>query len=258
MISQVYFPQFPLANFVELFWSYEGFAPSYASERVLPTGTVSLIFHLDSASVKVFGPHSTFFTLDTSRPASLIGVHFRPGGAFQVLGLPTSEVHNVVVSLDDLWGKAVHDLHERLLEVQGMTNKFRVLEGFLLTRTTKLLTKETLSPHAAVAHALRAFDLHLPPSVTTVTEELGLSSRRFSQVFAREVGLTPKLYARVRRFQKVLGLLGDPRIDWADVALACGYFDQAHFIHDFHTFAGLNPTTYISSRTERFNHVPLE
>ena len=78
------------------------------------------------------------------------------------------------------------------------------------------------------------------------------------QLFTEEVGLTPKLFCRVRRFQEVLRLVAGPaRVEWANVALACGYYDQAHFIHDFRAFCGLSPTAYLARRTEHLNHVPL-
>ena len=91
-----------------------------------------------------------------------------------------------------------------------------------------------------------------------MTERIGLSPRRFIQVFREEVGLTPKLFCRIRRFQEVLGLIGrGQHVEWAEVALACGYFDQAHFIHDFRAFSGLNPKAYLAHRGEHLNHVPL-
>jgi AraC-like DNA-binding protein len=94
--------------------------------------------------------------------------------------------------------------------------------------------------------------------VGSVTEDIGLSPKRFIQVFQDEVGLKPKLFCRVRRFQQVLHAISlGQEIDWADVAIDCGYFDQAHFIHDFRAFSGLNPSEYVARRTEHLNHVPL-
>jgi len=68
--------------------------------------------------------------------------------------------------------------------------------------------------------------------------------------------MTPKRFCRVQRFQRLLRRIGDgPRIDWLDAALACGYFDQAHFIHEFREFSGLSPTEYPAHRTEHVNHL---
>ncbi len=100
-------------------------------------------------------------------------------------------------------------------------------------------------------------------TVAEVTDQLGLSPRRFIQVFAEQVGLTPKLFCRVRRFHEVMRRVHLPgndegsRIDWTEVALSCGYFDQAHFIRDFRAFSGLNPSAWLAQRGEHLNHVPI-
>ena len=89
-----------------------------------------------------------------------------------------------------------------------------------------------------------------------MTDAIGLSAKRFIERFKIEVGLTPKRYCRVRRFQRALALANrGRRVDWTGVALDCGYFDQAHFIHDFRSFAGLTPTEYLAARTSFQNHV---
>jgi methylphosphotriester-DNA--protein-cysteine methyltransferase len=92
-----------------------------------------------------------------------------------------------------------------------------------------------------------------------VTDQIGLSQRRFIQVFRDEVGLTPKLFCRIQRFQEVLRRIGKgQQFEWVDVALDCGYYDQAHFINDFQAFSGLNPTAYLAHPRDRNpNHVPI-
>ena len=88
--------------------------------------------------------------------------------------------------------------------------------------------------------------------------QIGTSQRTFINTFAREVGMTPKLYSRVRRFNRALRMVHRREdVDWTDVALACGYFDQSHLIRDFRAFAGLSPSSYLALRTEHFNHVPV-
>ena len=84
-----------------------------------------------------------------------------------------------------------------------------------------------------------------------------MSQRRFIGLFKDEIGLTPKSFCRIRRFQRTVGLLHRTEIvDWADVAPVCGYYDQSHMIHDFQDFAGLSPTDYLARRTAHMNHVP--
>jgi AraC-like DNA-binding protein len=112
--------------------------------------------------------------------------------------------------------------------------------------------------HSAVDFALRQFERFPHTPVSTVTEQIGLSPRYFNQLFRDEVGLTPKLFCRVRRFQQVLSLVeGKQQPDWLDIALTCGYFDQAHLIHEFRTFADCTPTEYVTKRGMLPFHVEL-
>jgi AraC-like DNA-binding protein len=103
--------------------------------------------------------------------------------------------------------------------------------------------------HRAIDFALREFERFPASPVSTVIEQIGLSTRYFNQLFRDRVGLTPKLYCRVRRLQQVLRLIdGKKQINWVDIASTCGYFDQAHLIHDFRTFANCTPTEYVAKR----------
>jgi AraC-like DNA-binding protein len=257
MVALTYIPARPLADFVELLWLYESYAPPHGMERVLPTGTMELVTILGDGAGGgpiVSGAHSQSFTLDTSLPMSVMGVHFKPGGAFPFLGVPAGELHNAHVSLDALWGPKAGELRERLLEARSPAARFRILEESLLSRATM-----SLSRHPAVDFALGEFG-RVPHArtIADVTAHVGLSPRRFIQIFTDRVGLTPKLFCRVRRFQEVLRTIQrQQEVDWADVAVACGYYDQAHFIADFRAFSGLNPTAYLRMRGEHLNHVPL-
>lgn len=82
-----------------------------------------------------------------------------------------------------------------------------------------------------------------------------MSSKRFIERFKEDVGVTPKRYCRIRRFQQAVTLAHQQPEDWSQVALDCGYFDQAHFIHDFRSFSGVTPTGYEANRTPFQNHV---
>ncbi len=264
-----YIPKPPLSNFVECFWLLDGFTQP-SKERALPTGTVELVISLREDKLRVFnrqnkdlsfrdamvcGPHSEFFVIDSAQEESTLGVHFKPGGAFPFLKLPTGELHNVHVSLDTLWGARAVELHDRLLEAKTAEARFRILEQFLLAQA-----RRSLARHPAVAFALKEFkNVPHERTISDVADQIGLSQRRFIEVFRNEVGLTPKLFCRIQRFQEVLNLIWKGKqIEWVDVALSCGYYDQAHFINDFQAFSGLNPTAYILQRGDRNpNHVPI-
>ena len=270
MRSIHYVPRPPLSDFVGLFWFYEGYQQPHKKERLLPDGSMDLVINLLEDQTRLYDQHNTtevqtyrgslvvgvqseFFVIDTAEQASVIGVHFKPGGAFPFFGVPASELHNTHLSLDTLWGAQAGELRERLLEAATPQAMFCILEEVLVARARRL------ERHPAVAFALHEFQgVPQKRTIAEVTGQIGLSAKRFIQVFSGEVGLTPKLFCRVRRFQKVLRLVRAGRpVEWAGVAADCGYFDQAHFIRDFRAFSGLNPSAYLAQGTEHLNHVPI-
>ena len=116
-----------------------------------------------------------------------------------------------------------------------------------------------LSEHPAVSLALDIFGpVGIGESVRAVAKRVGLSQRRFIQVFTTQVGLTPKRFCRVLRFQHAREIVDQAAtLNWARLALTCGYFDQSDLIHDFQEFSGLSPTDYLRLRGNRLlrNHV---
>lgn len=244
----------PLSDFVALLWLSEDYVQPHAAERLLPTGAMDLVLTLDGlggVGNVVSGAHSRFTLLDTSRPLTLIGVRFKPGGGFPFFGGPAGELQDLNVPLDLLWGREAELLRERLLEAPTPADKLGVLEADLERR---LRHRPARDP--AVKYAIDTFK-HPGTSVAAVVERVGLSPRRFIARFRDEVGLTPKVFCRIHRFRRVIAALQSPqRADWPTIALDCGYFDQAHFIHDFGEFAGVSPSAYLRQRTSP-NHVAV-
>lgn len=276
MAFRTYIPQPPLLDFVEMFWLLEDHT-QVAPERALPTATVELIIALRQNRLRVFGrqhpehvqnfdgamicgPHSEFFMIDAARDESVLGVHFKPGGAFPFLNLPLGELHNTHVALEMLWGATAVSLRERLMEAKTPRVKFHILEQHLRAQLFRAWAHHRDGRSRVVAFALQAFQQvpHLQ-TIEQVISKIGLSQRHFIQIFRRIIGVTPKQFCRVQRFQEVLRRLWKKQqVDWVDIALSCGYYDQAHFINDFKAFSGLNPTAYLTQRGERNpNHVPL-
>ena len=161
------------------------------------------------------------------RTEYVAGVAFKPGGTVPFMRMPAHEASDADPPLESLWGRRrAAALRDRLLGSDSIDATLDALEAVL---------NEMWRPpglHPAVNFALAAFDR--APSTTTVatvTGAIGLSAKRFIERFKIEVGLTPKRYCRVRRFQRTLALANrGRRVDWTGVALDCGYFDQAHFI----------------------------
>jgi AraC-like DNA-binding protein len=261
MFFRSHTPAPPLADFIEQFW-YCADAPAHLRGRILPNGTIELKVNLREDEVRIDGParrrlsgavvsgvYGGFFVSDHAPHAALIGVHFRPGGAVPFLGVPAGELADTHVDLETLWGRSAAELRERLCTAATPEERFVLLERALTARLGRALAR-----HRAVPIALAAFE-QPEARVRDVAAQVGLSQRRLIQVFAAEVGLTPKLYGRVRRFQRALALVrGVPAPEWARLAVECGYFDQAHLIRDFRALAGLSPVEYLRHRSEHVLH----
>lgn len=201
---------------------------------------------------RICGVYSEGFIIAKDQNCAVMGVHFKPGGSAAFFAISGRELHNQIISLEELWQGSATELRDRLLEKPTTRTRFLTLERFLLRMM------QPLDRHPVVDFALQEFE-RLPTSpVSTLTSQIGLSTRHFKQLFRDRVGLTPKLYCRVRRLQRVLRLIeGKKQIDWVDIAFTCGYFDQAHLIHDFRTFANCTPTAYLAKRGVHPCHVEL-
>ena len=249
-------PAPPLSAFVDVIWTCERQPPGWRQERLLPEGSVELVVDLANspAGAAVAGPHSSFFLLDTTLRQDLVGVHFKPGGAYPFMRPPLVELRNRDVDLASLWGPVARELREQLAEARTDDERFATIERVLLAQG-----RDRMQHHPAVRFALREF-MRVPHvrTVAAVSDAIGLSQRRFIQLFTEQVGLTPKVFCRVRRFQKAIRQAHRSRIvNWTELAIDCGYFDQAHFIHDFQAFSGLTPSAWAAQRTEHVNHVPI-
>ena len=267
-----YLPSPPLSAFVEAFCFYERDASEVPrKERCLPNGQVSMVINLGHDILRVAhllpaddfqyfyggvltGAFSQFSAIDTTTMGRTVSICFKPGGARLFLPMPAAELMNQVVDLSFIFGTAAGRLREQLQAASTNDERVRILECFLRARACW-----EHAPHPAVGFALTSFqDGSERHPVSEVTTQLGMNPRRFISLFEEAVGLTPKIFCRVRRFQEVLQrtTTGQP-IRWADLALDAGYFDQAHLIHDFQTFTGLTPSAYLAQRGEHHNHVPL-
>lgn len=278
MLFTSYTPMSPLSDFVEDFWLYDDYRPRHLKERILPSGTIELVINLRNDELRIYdrvrpgvcerfsgaivsGTYDRFFVIDTAEEASLLGVHFRAGGACPFFGLPVSELVNTHVELEMLWGRQGRELRERLRNATRPTEKFRVLEAMLLARLSRRSTQRDV-----VQFALDALSRSSATTVHDVIQRVGLSHRRFIEVFKAEVGLTPKLFQRVKRFQRILahGQRG-PDLRWCRLAVDYGFFDQSHLIRDFVAFSGFSPAEFARHLQElhrrgvhlKRHHLPL-
>jgi AraC-like DNA-binding protein len=252
-------PTTALAGFVDNFWLYEGYEGEHSNERILPTGTLELVINLRENELRIYdaeqsetcsrysgsvvsGAYGKGFVSDSEEEAFIIGVHFKPGGAFPFIGLPADELADAHADLETLWGHSAKLLREQLCEASTAAQRFHLLETALIEHLF-----HPIEHHYAVATALDVMEQPGGASVRAIAKDIGLSQRRFAQLFKREVGVTPKLFSRIQRFQRVRSVIHQEpaSVDWATVAIECGYFDQSHLIREFVEFSGISPAAYL-------------
>lgn len=256
-----------LAPFVSSIGYLEG-TFEHRRERSLPSGTMQLLVNLDADQLHSYddrdgdavqctggavlqGPSARPSVIDPAEQRSILWVGFRLGGAYPFFPA-MAETTDQLVDLGEFWGRDGAVLRERLLEARTPIEKLRTVEAVLLARAARPLERDP-----AIAYAARA--LHGGASVGEVSDRLGWTSKRLGRGFVAQVGLAPKRFARLRRFQRALhsAVTGDPGTDWSRVAADCGYHDQSHLIHEFREFAGMTPTGYAPRSLGELNHVPL-
>lgn len=237
-------------------------------ERVLPTGAVHLVFRLNDDPLRIYddatdptgmavarsvvgGARARCYVRSLSEPTPSVGVQLRVGAAECLLGVPAGELAGRHVSLFDLWGPAAERVRAQLYEAGSAERQLDLLESVLTARLSRVRAL-----HPAVADALARF--RTAPDVRAAVRATGYSHRRFVELFRRSVGLPPKLFCRIRRFQGALDrLVAAPAASWAELAAASGYSDQSHLHRDFHEFAGMTPGRYRQLAPRFPNHVPL-
>ena len=271
MIHKLHFPEPPLSQFVENMWLVEGFVADYTREKILPDGAIELIIDLDPQPKAIFadeasedfrtvkkawisGERTRYIVIGAARNQSMVGIRFHPGGAYPFFRFPISELSESVTELDLIWGSLVDEIRDQLLEIESPEARLLRLESFLLGQARRSLEANRLITFAV--HQLQ----HSPQflAIRDLASTIGITQKHLISQFEKVVGLRPKTFARVCKFQKVITLLEQQKhIEWVAVATDCGYYDQAHFIHEFQTFSGLNPSTYMSRRGDYVNYIPI-
>lgn len=194
----------------------------------------------------VAGLHDTYAVTETTGPAACIQVNLTPLGAHRLLRLPMGDLAGRVVGLADLFGAEAPRISERLHDARGWDERFSVVQAFLRARLDA-------APPACptVAHALRRLrETAGTLDVRSLAAEVGWSRKHLAARFHEQVGIAPKALARVLRFRRALRRLeaGRPGVRWSEVALDCGYYDQAHLNRDFRAFTGASPGEYLRRR----------
>lgn len=249
-------PGTPLSAFVERVWHFDG-VTTHRRERVFPTGRVDLIVHLDEryrlvegagtaicGTTCVTGLQSAPIVVESpERPCRVLGVRLYPAGAYAVLARPLDEMSGLTVDLPDLVGRAADELAEQCHAVE-VEEIFPVVARWVAERIAR-------SPAADPAIAWIAAQIERREgavSIAALRERTGLTKTRLATGFREQIGVTPKLYARILRFRRALAMVNEGTAPLAEIALAAGYYDQPHLNAEFRELGGLAPREFLAAQ----------
>jgi AraC-like DNA-binding protein len=261
------YEQFPpageLHRWVECYWRLTGdagLAPQ--PQRILPDGYVEIILHLGDPFVRVdegtapIRQARFLFAGQMIRPVRVMatgrtcvwGIRLHPWAAASVAGMPASELTGRIEDAEAVCPRLVKALTQSVIDARGVIDAangdddvagercVRAIDRILMRH---LARATPLDPLVVAAGRLL---LREPQPIADVARRIGVSPRHLTRTFRHAVGLTPKMFARISRFQRVAAVLDDESGDvLAGVALDCGYYDQSHLVRDVRAFAGGTP-----------------
>jgi AraC-like DNA-binding protein len=174
-------------------------------------------------------------TSGTDRP-EMLGVYFRPGRAAPFLRVPIADLTDAVADVGSVWSGSA-SLASELCELDEMSRIARV-ESALLARLALTQRSGSVGVDRLAARMVRRRG---GETVESLACGAGISRQHLSRLFRERVGVGPKLYNRLARFQAGLVYAGAGTVDWAEAAIGLGYADQSHMIAEVREFSGLTP-----------------
>jgi AraC-like DNA-binding protein len=222
-------------------------------ERVYPSGYATMVFHYGSPSkfqkknsskyiepnLVICGQQTNYYDLSLSGKTGMILIVFRPHGVKSFFNFPITELLNENLSLQDLANNEAIELEDKLFN--SLNNKQRVihLENFFLKR---LIYNNEFE---RVEHAIKIIENSKGKiKAQDIAYEVCLGIKQFERTFSKYVGVNPKKFASIVRFQNVLQINSKDKRSLSQIAFDNGYYDQSHFIHDFKSLTGLTPKAF--------------
>jgi AraC-like DNA-binding protein len=259
MIYRTFAPSPRLAPHVDCIWYLRKRGPAQqVPDRILPDGCMELIFHLRTPFSQadatgrfirqppalLVGQLSRFTLLQPAPDVEVLAARFKPAGARAFFRADLHELTDRHVALDRI-DRGWAELAAQIGEAPTLAARLHALESGLGRRIAPL---QPADERAALALDLLYAGV-TSPRIAAVARTLGISERQLERTFQRDVGLTPKHYARLLRFRRMLGALDRGAPGWADLAAQAGYSDQSHLVREFRAFTGLAPRACLADQT---------
>ena len=271
MEYNTYQPDNRLAKQVKFYWTLENKdtdAP-HGRERIFPDGCIELIFNFGDRFMKfdsdtewhiqplsfIHGQLKTYFELQATGRIGIFSARFHPAGLQPFIDFDVDTFTGNTLTVQQVWGSDGEELEQHMQACTTHEQRIALLENFLLQKRQALKVDNAPVEYCVDAMLKAIGDV----SIDRLAEELRISKRQLERRFTAAVGISPKLLARIIRFQNILQLIENKEFkSFTSVAYEGGFYDQAHFIKDFKDFTGLNPKQYFSENLEMVKHFSFD
>jgi AraC-like DNA-binding protein len=188
------------------------------------------------------GPHAVSAHLRRQGALCLLGARLKHGVAASFLNFPVKEITNRFIPAETFWAQSNTELVEPVLAAPTIRSKMAAMEKSLVKFFGRARRIDTTLRKAVKLVAQHQGDVE----VSELARQLKISRQTVKHKFDNGVGLSPKTFGKLRRFQNVLRCVStDANIDWSELAQRCGYYDQAHLIREFNSFTGFSPEKFL-------------
>lgn len=240
---------------IEYYWIEESID---SKEIILPDGSMFIVFNLanpltsvENNGIKhtinqegyIIGPHKSYFTFENKSERKIIGIKFHHGTPFHLVKTSMSHFVDQVIRLENVInGKAISTL-SKLISAKSLYGIKSILDSFLLSSIDRSKINPTVMK---TIHDIGKYDHSI--SIKELSQNLNVSQKHLINLFKDQVGLSPKFFQRIVKFQGVISMVKNGNtFDWPELAYRFGYYDQAHLINDFKYFSGCSPKYYLKN-----------
>ncbi len=271
MIFHLHIPSFPLNQFIDSFIYYKDFNPTHSIDRFLPDGNINVVIDLTETPKYIYdnetlqpiqtcrkiwfsGIRNKYISISSGRDCEMFVINFKKGRSYPFVQMPLEELTDMVVDGELVLSNEILNMREEILSLPLVNEKFSFAETFLCKQFGRNFELNPFIDYAVN----RIVQSPAKLSIEHLSHKVGYSQKHLIRLFKDHVGLTPKAFLKVERFQRTIQEIESAKsIDWLNLAMDTGYYDHAHFINDFKLFSGLTPQQYLHLKNDQLNYVPV-
>jgi AraC-like DNA-binding protein len=257
----VYFakPSTTLAPYIKRYWAIENTLGrgEVCVQRIVPTGLTELLLYFTSRpkvlnnkkclsdNVALYGHQNGFYDIELTGDLSVFSIVFQPQGLMRFFKFPLHEICNQNVPLRYISGQNGRDLEEKMGEATTFHQRVNIVETYLCNLLKNNFSDFEFRRINHIAELIKRTNGNI--TIPQMASAACLSRKQFERIFSEYIGITPKQYLKIIRFQfAIFQKQQNADLNMTELSYESGYFDQSHFINDFKSLSGLTPKQYFA------------